>query len=135
MSQIYANDLILGDWVMNEFGEIQQVRQLKDGFAMLDYNVWYEEEDLKGVPLTAEILEKNGFVKSRNAYKYERYAGDGYQTITLTNRLDGLWDVKVVDYDKFNDSESTCEKANKFLKVHELQHIIKDCDIEKEIVL
>ena len=129
------NRLMRGDWVQNDLGEIQQVRELKGGWAMLDYNDWYEEKDLKGVPLTAEILEKNGFVKSRNAYKYERYAGDGHQTIALYDRMDGLWDVKAADYDKYNDSESTCEKTNKFLKVHELQHILKDCEITKEINL
>lgn len=115
-----------GDWVQNDLGEIQRVRELKVGTR---------RRTLKGVPLTAEILEKNAFVKNGDVYKYERYAGDGHQTITLYDRMDGLWDVKAVDYDKYNDSESTCEKTNKFLKVHELQHIIKDCDIEKEIVL
>ena len=58
---INKENLQLGDWVLNEFGEIQQVREIREDKVMLDYRDLYDYSDIDPIPLTAKVLESNGF--------------------------------------------------------------------------
>lgn len=58
---IRKEELMIGDWVQTDLGEIQQVVELRQDGIMLAYNDFYADGELDGVPLTPEILEKNGF--------------------------------------------------------------------------
>lgn len=92
--------------------------------------------DLEPIPLTPEILLKNEFNKlSNELYVSYSSAEDGYIKIRLCDLQDGEWELLVDNYDKFNDSHSTFSNDRCFLKVHELQHALRFCGIEKEIVL
>ena len=104
--------------------------------------------DLKPIPLTPEILEKNGFYWGYTSDEYDIASntiasldeddkgwvwdeGDGAVKIQLPTNSDG--GVIVVDDQSF-DRFLTLHFCND-IYVHELQHIFKLCKINKEIIL
>ena len=87
-----------------------------------------------------EILEKNGFKKvldedATECYRYYNRAADGYIKISLYDGGDGGWSIEIVNYEKFDDNEIVYNNNFIFLKVHQLQHALRLCGIEKEIEL
>ena len=99
---------------------IVKVTEFNDGIA---YGVsehgthWCQITKIEPIPLTSEILEKNGFViESRD------YHGEPLQYCKL---VDGLW----IDISGENFFEGKLEY------VHQLQHALRLCGIEKEIEL
>lgn len=97
----------------------------------------FQEEQLAPIPLTPEILEKNGWQMNEDneeCYCYYNSAGDGYVKIILWDGGCGDWNVEIKNYSKFNN-EIIYKNDFTFLKVHQLQHALKLCEIEKEIVL
>lgn len=146
-----ANELMLGDWVLHD-GEPYQIRQLgiygedRDG---KDYpavcvgkpkgiGLIVERDEIEPIPLTPKILEKNGFKKTLDeddteCYRHYNRAADGYIKITLYDDGDGSWSIEIVNYDKFDDNEIKYKNEFSFLKIHELQHALRLCGINKEI--
>lgn len=119
--------LMIGDWVYNTHNrQNEQVQEIGSGLVMLNYNDLYEYDEIEPIPLTTEILEKNGFVlkeKEKGMYGVNiapHYISDG------------------VPFEVFCDGEPFAiwfkEPVNiKF--VHQLQHALKLCSISKEIEL
>jgi len=124
-----ANELMIGDWVSykNGFSDGEMTINTVVGTISEKYItefVWGKRidcEHLYPIPLTAEILEKNGFVRSKVFVEWKY--GDGEVSMLwkpfpfLTVNCDGA----VVKF--------PCEH------VHELQHALRLCGIEKEIEL
>ena len=87
--------------------------------------------DLESIPLTPEILEKNGF---------EEIGDDTYQ---LEEKPNWFWvDFYKHEYGCEHDTSThEYEDSERRLKkygipfVHELQHAMRECEIEKEIEL
>ena len=118
-----ANELMIGDWVFNKnINKPMQVypmmfsqmfRQRPDATTE-DYNIF-------PIPLTDEILRNNGF-----EYFHKNYASLSYEhpfALRLDkwpdeNGLGGVWTV--------------CEIIE-IRYVHQLQHALRDCGIDKEI--
>ena len=95
-------------------------------------------DEITPIPITAEILEKNGFEKTLDVddmecYRYYNRAADGHIKIILHDGGDGDWSIEIVNYDKFHDHEIRYKNEFLFLKVHQLQHALRLCEIEKEI--
>lgn len=126
-----ANELMIGDWVLYD-NQPHQIRQLgifgenRDGE---DYpavcvgkpngiGLILERNEIKPIPLTPEILEKNGFYydEDRKAYL-----------------MGVIFRVKPERYGLF--SFEICGCPYPLNTVHELQHALRLCGIEKEIVL
>ena len=148
-----TNELMIGDWVLHE-GEPYQIRQLgiygenRDGE---DYpavcigipngiGLIVDRNKIESIPLTSEILEKNGFEKTLDAddiecYRYYNRAADGHIKIILHDGGDGDWSIEILNYDKFNDYEIRYKNEFLFLNVHLLQHALRLCNINKEIEL
>ena len=117
-------DLMVGDWVQNDLGEIQQVSELQERGAMLFYNDIYPYEDIEAIPLSAEILGKCGFEKRAN---YEIYAilRDEYEIRFFPKQNT----VRFILMDAYNDYvEHEFAMPCKFL--HELQHATTMCGID-----
>ena len=137
-------DLMIGNWVLHD-GEPYKIRQLgiygttRDGD---DYpavcigkpkgiGLIVERNEIKPIPLTAEILEKNGFVY-KEAEK--TCATDAFHLWWLDGSIftldDDSWWRSIKD-------EKLRVKFGGFpLKyVHELQHTLRLCGIDKEIEL
>ena len=131
-----ANELMIGDWVYNKHhkkniqitpydffthGHLPSGRQYFIGEPEL-----VSGRDLEPILLTPEILEKIGFETQPNI----GYIIDGY-------------DGTQIIYDRWNNNlriikdYKTCLDIKTFsgLSVHELQHALRICEIEKEIKL
>ena len=111
-----ANEIMIGDLV--------SYRGIVNRVAPADFcqKAWIEE--IKPIPLTPEILEKNGWVK--DLYSFEGYDNEELECLSLWVGEDGKnkwwWRVGV-------------ELVTPINYVHELQHALRLCRIQKEIIL
>ena len=146
-----AEELMIGDWVQisepcKYHGAIGRIRTLIDHkddetayFKVFlrsnTIHIGIEDicsDDIKPIPLTPEILEKNGFEMVLDKYKLPNYRIKWTRNpnlyFTVFTGVDGYWNPVgfgvtiagvngVIDY------------------VHLLQHAMKLCGINKEIVL
>lgn len=124
-----TSELMIGDWVRNDLGEIQQVVELREDVAMLAYNDMYSYDEFEPIPITPEILEKNGFVqnprsKSRRSHQI---CTDSVYISWWRGRLNILFKPFI------GHSTNHVNVDGKY--VHELQHALLLCGIEKEIML
>lgn len=116
-----AKDLMIGDWVNyhdddkivpKQVSEITNYKQLQ----VNDKNNWIivGEKYCEPIPLTAEILEKNGFIRDGESWWYQ-----DFRIVLSTSKGVSL----------------VCGRQKRFAFVHELQHALRFCGIEKEIEL
>lgn len=140
-----VTELMVRDWVLYK-GESYQIRQLgiygvdRDGE---DYpavcvgkpkgvGLIVERNEIEPIPLTPEILEKNGFVKSMQVSDTDPYDVDeeGNMHFSYNEVFWGWWQPNNI----------FCIPANglgwlNIKYVHQLQHLLRLCGIEKEIIL
>lgn len=134
------NELMIGDWVYNTRNrKNEKVGEIGSGLVMLDHNDLYEYDEVQPVPLTEEILERNGFDKKWHD-KSKCYISDQrndevtsivYNHYSATVTIEAL---PFIDVNKENEREQKIE-AVRCRYVHELQHALRLCGIEKEIEL
>ena len=122
---IRAEELMIGDWVLDGTQDAQVTGITCDGIIETTANDNSNIELLKPIPITSEILEKNGFWYETNVgyvledYEYEIiYDSWEHELRVLKNREQIL---KIDFFDK--------------MSVHELQHALKLCGISKNIEL
>lgn len=129
-----ANELMLGDWV-SHFDEgkncvVTELRGRKVSVSFTNsngknkYSEPLPEMAFEPIPLTAEILGKNGFVKDKTQDGEDFYAfwsEDSEYCIYLY-----LYGVYFFLFDNIN---------MQIKYVHQLQHALRLCSIEKEIEL
>lgn len=109
-----ANELMIGDWVY-AFGckNVQVKEILEDGIHDFTTYSLSPFDEIEPILLTPEILERNG-------WRYDELNGEFYGAVTILGNkapflvLNGSVQVNYV---------------------HELQHALRICGIEKEIVL
>ena len=136
-----ANELMIGDWVYNKHHG-KNIKLTSYDFFTHTHNEFGEQElapfakptigrDLEPIPLTKKILEKNGF---------ENIGDDIYQ---LEEKPCWFWvdffrHTYGCEYDtstyEYEDDEHRL-KLYGIPSVHELQHALRLCGIEKEIEL
>ena len=139
-----ATELMINDWVIH-CREAYQIRQLgiygenRDGE---DYpavcigkpegvGLIVERNEIEPIPLTSEILEKNGWFLNDEDEKFfpQTWVGGG---LMLQGADDSGYCIVVTsDY----DDEDTNRTPFILLYVHELQHALRLRRIEKEIIL
>lgn len=116
-----AADLMIGDKVM-----VKVLSQIPDTYVLHTWtaNDYSRDLQIKPIPLTAEILEKNGFILHRKTYIL-KWRGveihwrktDGYASITAPNNL---------------KLEGWCSISNGyFCYVHILQHALRLCGLDE----
>ena len=125
-----ANELMLGDWVEGLYpngnryprpfriSAVDTYPKNRSPRIVTEGGYGFQEEHLNPVPLTPEILEKNGF----NEERMQRMA---------------VWrlDTFAVECD-FSTWEFFWANGDVIINhVHELQHTLRLCGIDKEIVL
>ena len=122
-----AKELMLGDWIDTAEGPQKvtavfadgEVQFEKDGTTFRVFEDADDEESFAPVPLTLEILEKNGFKDD-----VSNHALTGYKTYNLIfGRYNDRW------YKLFET------QIGRKWGVHDLQHALRLCGITKEIVL
>lgn len=129
-----ANELMIGDWVNSTIeGKGKVTRIERDGFIAITYGnmpnaVVCKSYDLIPIPLTTEILQANGFdCSDEEVVRYNFTDGDYQGHFSLRRMYSGNtpkgWSffafnvLTIIDY------------------VHELQHALKLCGIDKDIQL
>lgn len=132
-----ANELMIGDWVSYN-GQPLRVNCAAIGSVGLegvDSDIICKEETVKPIPITAEILEKNGFretdVVVAGTRKMRWESEDTRTEITIW--MDDTMPMEIRKNIYYEDEE--CYTLPFAWAVHELQHALRLCGIEKEIVL
>jgi hypothetical protein len=135
-----ATDLMLGDWVLCD-GKPYQVAEISAGLLCIDAEreLFANPEDLEPIPLTPEILEKNGWLATHYSYgninedkdkkgvAYALLEDGGLKVATVDFREE---EIEVELFNQMGHLTSECITA-----IHQLQHALRLCGIEKEIVL
>ena len=144
-----ANELMIGDWVYRP-DCYDQVKEIKhDGVIGIDsIRGLITFSELEPIPLTPEILEKNGFYYGYTSNEYDIASntiaqldpedkgwvwddGDGSVKVIFPNEADGgMMAIDDQSFDRHLDLVF-CE----CIFVHELQHALRLCNIDKEIML
>lgn len=144
-----ANEVMIGDWVeviSNDHLKYVQIAEICQNSILTKESEFESEEvsidNIKPIPLTPEILEKNGFKKIQI---HGEKQDDIFQCIDGEIIIDvGLYDPNFIwihyryeTPDGINSGElSSIVKVDggKFY-LHELQHALKLCGIEKTILI
>lgn len=127
-----ANEVMLGDWVYNEV-PCYVTAIYHNGTMDCQGDDWAISTDrVEPIPLTAEILEKNGYTGTNFAYRMMYYSEDGRVQLfndELMINSNNEWRIHIDNEDM--DSILYCELSY----VHELQHALRLCGNEKEIIV
>ena len=116
-----AEEMMLGDWVSFN-GEPVKVEHIISGI---------NEDDYDPIPITAELLEKNGFERRKLDGGAEEFViADDYYDIVVYEWSDSIW---VFRYEC--TEMNTPHEQRVFGYVHNLQHALRENGIDKEIVL
>jgi hypothetical protein len=144
MENLRIEDLSVGDWVQAKMTKwdyedlditpsMKVVKIEKDcvrlGFSLDDLEFEVFVEDLQPIPITAEVLEKNGLEQNSNCLDYRFIIGNIYCSISKGIKC---WYVNI--YDISNSPHTPIFKAH-IIHIHELQHALRLAKVEKEIVL
>lgn len=132
-----ATELMIGDWVYNTHNrQPEQVCEIRERMVMLAYNDLYDYDEIEPIPLSAEILEQNGFVT-----KDKPDGWPGYRSYKYSEGSTGIVFHLHHDTGKYEWSGKCEISLNslpywiRFKYLHELQHILKICGIDKEITI
>jgi hypothetical protein len=121
-----AEDLMISDWVKiihhhtpKPLIKVKKVdlEDFRDALLQVYPEITYEH-----IPITPEILEKNGFKKDRDYGYFIGQSNSGY-------------------FIYFNDNYLLIQAGNDAIEfawceyIHEFQHALKLCGIKKEIIL
>jgi hypothetical protein len=138
-----ANELMIGDWVFVHKPTCKGHRV--DYINEMDEEIGADGEiygvcDIRPIPLTAEILEKNGIVFDYTIKLHDDY-GNPYEIKGYALHGTTKWgDDYLLQYDEDKDLHISTEIYGEITLhninfIHELQHALRLCGIEKEIEL
>jgi hypothetical protein len=124
-----AEELMIGDWVMVKERKGDDVKD----YPIIIYSgnigdIVAENLIVKPIPLTSDILEKNSFLKV-DAIEYPSHSVG--ISFLYRNTPEGLR----IFVQNACAGGPTCTMIKTCKYVHEVQHMIKMCDIERTFVL
>ena len=142
-------ELMIGDWVFYKNEPIMvygindsnddRINYEDDGYGGCSYIC---ADEVSPIPLTVEILEKNGFKKKRNLYGQIHFCytenDDIYCNCNIEPQnhiMNNEFFVHVEQYSHRVKNSHSGEFIGYILYVHELQNILRSARIEKEIIL
>lgn len=128
-----VNELMIGDYVIRknvpkEILTIDTIDSIR-GIVYLDLDglgITEKLENIEPIPLTQKILERNGFVKNKYG---EMILDEELGTSEIYLVLEPTWDEEYYWWRVNN------ELITKIKSVHELQHTLRLCGINKNIVI
>lgn len=130
LNELMIGDLMIGDWVNCNGANVKIISiGLFAQVGIMDssndiYSVF--SKDLVPIPLTAEILQKNEFVKSK------------YGEMILDKEI-GTSEIYLVLEPSYDEAyyywTVNSELIAKIESVHKLQHVLRLCGIDKNIEL
>lgn len=126
-----VEDLMIGDWVKHSItGQIGKVYRIcgNEYIAFIDGDT--SSELVEPILLTLEILEKNEILYEKQSFYYVIEDVEDLEcTYYIQQVLQGDWAIGV-DIGAYD-----CSVFARVKYVHELQHALKLCGINKEIVV
>jgi hypothetical protein len=130
-------DLMIGDFVQvnGEVFKVISISYFDIGISDSKEDFYHEHIDnIKPIPLNIEILEKNGFVKYNEVSDTPPYdqdeEGNMYYSFKGEHKFWGWWQPNNVYYIPIN---AMLDLEIKY--VHQLQHAMRLCGINKEITV
>ena len=136
METLKISDLSVGDWVQDNYGDYIKVAGIWQG-CNFNYQVDVLRDGRIGtivpcnihpIPITAEILERNGFESTTKPNVFT--LTHGKLQLYVSKELDG-WHMSFVNF-----MERLCIlQVIRKSYIHELQHALRLAGIEKEINL
>lgn len=138
-----AQDFMIGDIVAvnNTPLRIAALGTAKAGFIDAKGEMFYHYYDnIEPIPLTTEILEKNGFELQKQDFTSEKLYKLKYESLyveTYSSDIDPRFRVgcSIGDYIHFNIRSRILMSFCTIHYVHELQRALKLCGIDKNIEL
>ena len=122
-----ATGLMIGDWVAQKHGGLLlKVSEVRPPYIIADgEDGQFHEDTLEPIPLTEERLLANGFYRERNiGYVYD---DSEYEVVV------DLWNH---GYRILHDRDVVMNiHCFSDVFVHELQHALRLCDVDKEIII
>ena len=116
-----ASNLMVYDWVRHINGTPMQVERIdKKAFACGIPHCWDYNNKYEPIPITQEILEKNGFKHRIIDCAEYYYIADDYYDITISEWSDSIW---LVRYDC--TEMSTPHEQMTCSYVHQLQNFLR----------
>lgn len=126
MREMKVCELMIDDWVLD--------KKTNRPYKIIGTNDLLFHNDYSPIPLTAEILEKNGFKKQYgNDWCYYKYKDDDTSKESLYLILYGI-DSLYLEIAAFTNASGEYNRMG-VCYVHELQHALRLCNIDKEIKL
>ena len=118
-----VTDLMVGDWVSycGFYNKVICVGQKVSMYNGKGTEFTTDPEYIRPIPLTEEILVKNGFDKDERSKYFHLYTLD----------MEGHWDFDI----SWSSQNGFSYEDIKLTYVHQLQHLLRLCGIEKEITL
>lgn len=124
-------EMMIGDWV--------SYKKIHNKIAPADFDDNHKKwrEDIEPIPLTPEILEKNGFKLKEKAESYTEYvSGDEHSIITYVFYKESIYDVDTVLHCELGFVGGLNKIHHCHVKyVHQLQQAMRLCGINKTIEL
>ena len=122
-----SNELMIGDWIIcNHYEDKPFYHKFGVGdFAKGDY------EFCEPIPITPEILEKNGFKLRPDGWLWckEEIEDQNYIFIQFRKGCDCIRNCEL------NFIHSVKATFKQICYVHQLQHALRMCGIEKELII
>lgn len=140
MATLNISDLSVGDWVQDMDGNYVKVAGIWQG-CNFNYQVDLHRDgaigtivpcNLHPIPITAEMLEKNGFARGQRGSFYHYLRLDKNRTLYIHASTNG-WRVEIT-YDAAGILRTTHLMPN-VVSIHQLQHALRLAGVEKEINL
>ena len=116
---VFRNGMVYVDWAS------------ENGGYDLSEDTWPIEE-FEPIPIDAEFLEKNGFepiYSDKSAWKYK--------SVNESRELDSFIVIDLRHPSTCSVKNIKCKRSYEgcILYVHNLQHIMADCEIDKELIM
>ena len=135
-----ATELMKGDWVYNTHNrQPEQVCEIMEHMVMLAYNDLYDYDEIEPIPLTKEMLEQNGFkLREGCTSAWDWHNGEtsihisGNHTCPIGQTLT-IYTPGGTAGAAFSSHRTISDL--KIRGVHELQHALRLCHINKEIII
>lgn len=131
---------MIGDWVRFKHSDlVHQIKAISRVSLKVDNGNWYRAKVFDPIPITEEILEANGFDKRlhdrttlvvwkprNNDFSLVKY---NYHRATVSISVSPFRRVA-----PHNEAEQTIDAIG-CMFVHQLQHALRLCGVDKEIIL
>lgn len=125
-----VEDLMIGDWILYKSDSLENAFPIQVTREMFNKELVVWKDRFEPIPLTPEILKKNGILYEKQSYYYVvKDDKDLECTYYIQQILQEDWAIGV-DIGAYD-----CSVFARIKYVHELQHALKLCRIDKEIVV